>query len=138
MLDEIADFIPHAPIVHQHFLFAFRILCEGRRIVEADVYHPRLAVKRRAGFVSMSANGDHPIQLGVFEFVDVFRSLAGDVDAGLFHYLHRQLVHAVRRNTRRAGIDLVAFEMSGPTFSHLASAGVARAEKKNFGSAHDL
>jgi len=138
MFDEITDFIPHTPIVHQRFLFAFRILCKGRRIVEADVYHPRLAVKHRTRFVGVSANGDHPIQLDVFEFVDVFRSLAGDIDAGLFHYLHRQLVHAVRLNPSRAGIDLVALEMSGPTFSHLASAGVAGAEKKNFGSAHDL
>jgi hypothetical protein len=80
----------------------------------------------------MAANSYHVIEGDVPQFGNVFGSLAGNINARLGHDTDRIRVQAMRLDPGRVRLDRVALESPRPAFSHLAAAGIARAEKEDF------
>jgi hypothetical protein len=75
-------------------------------------------------FLSVVANSEDVIEGLVFEFLYVFRSVTGDVDAELFHDGDRFRPHMPRSCTRTLKLEAISRVMSQQSFSHLASGGI--------------
>ena len=54
------------------------------------------------------------------------------------HVALREAIEAVRFDAGRIGFEAVGFQVPGPAFGHLATAGIARAKKQNFQQRHWL
>ena len=100
-------------------------------IVKADLRRLVEAVTATGRFLGPVADGDDMIKDGVFELSDVFGTYPGDVDTDLCHHPNGPKIDGRRRNTGGERFDLVAYELSGPCFGHLASAGIGGADKQD-------
>ena len=89
----------------------------------------RLACEDRTGFVCLIADGDNIIEWHIRQFIDVLGMVPADVHARFGHDLDGPSVHAMRLDAGGVRFDLVDLQLLRPAFSHLASAGIARAEK---------
>ena len=84
--------------------------------------------------VGVAADRHHVVKLDGEQLVDVLGAVLGDVHAGLGHHLHGERVESMGFDPRRVGLDLVALEVPSPALSHLAAAGISRAEEEDFQS----
>lgn len=132
--DEAADVIAHAAVGGELLLLGGAVGGEfagdARGIVEAVMDDFAVGREPGAGFVGVIADGDDDIEFCVFEFVDVLGFLAGDVDTGFGHDFDGIGVEAVGFDAGAVGGDGVAFEVAGPSFGHLAAAGVSGTEEE--------
>jgi hypothetical protein len=119
---EIPDFIAYPPVDRQDIVFIRHFRAQARRIVKAPVHTPDLPWKEGAGFICMSAQRDHHLEILVRQFVQGFGRMSAHVHSGLFHDAHGMGVHAMALDARGAGLHFSFFQVSGPAFGHLAAA----------------
>jgi len=125
------NLIAHSPIMSQRFFFTFRRFSKPRRIIKTGMNPPGASAEDRTCFVGVVAYGDHIIKGNIAQLIDVLRSLAADVHSGLGHNPDGRRIHAMRLNTGRIRLDLLAFELPRESFGHLAAAGIAGAEEED-------
>ena len=82
------------------------------------------------------ADRDHQVEVEA-GLVQPLRALSGDVDPRLGHDGHRPRVEAAGLEAGGVGLEVVAAQVAGPAFGHLAAAGVPRAQEQQPGAAHD-
>jgi len=83
--------------------------------------------KYGAILVGVAADSNDEIEIYVLERVDVLGLVLGNIDAGFGHDLDGALIQAVGFDAGGVGFDVIALELAGPSFGHLAAAGVAGA-----------
>src|SRR5207253_4354479 len=130
-LDEMADLIPHPPIMSQGLLRACCILRQFWRIIESYMNDLGFSRKYRAILAGMIADGHHVIEFNVLEGIDVLRLVIGNIHAGFGHDFDGAWIQAMGFDAGGVGLDLVAFERAGEALGHLAAAGVAGAEEED-------
>jgi hypothetical protein len=125
------NLIPDATIRTQAFFFSPGIFGKFRRIIESHMYDSGLPGKEGTRLVGLITHSDDIIERNLHQFVDMLGAMLGYVNAGFLHGINRKGVQAMDFNACRIGLNGVTLESSGPSFCHLAAAGVARAKEQN-------
>ena len=120
--DEGFYLVADSAIAVEFVIFVFEFESHFGRVVESDVYDLGAAGEHRAGIVGVAAYGNDIVQVEIGELVDMLRFVAADVDACLSHDFDGVGVEPVSFDARGEDFDLVAFQMAGPPFGHLAAA----------------
>ncbi len=115
--------------MRHRLIIRLRIASKTRRIIKAHMHNARTR-KHRACFVCAIADCHHDIKRSR----DVFRPLASvsrDIHTRLSHCANRKSIHAMRIRASRVSGDIVSLQRLRPSFSHLATTGIAGAKKEN-------
>src|ERR1039458_8271692 len=131
-LHKRSDLVPHSPINRQLLLAIGHVLCQLRRVFEADMNLLRLPGKNRAMLVGMTADGDDIVEVDWPDVFERLRVMPGEVHARFRHDFDGVRVHAVLFDARRIRLDDIAFEMARPALGHLAATGITSAKEQHF------
>jgi len=128
-LEFVPDFVPHPAKTGENFL-----LGAGRfgGIVERPVMSLHLAGENGADGIRIATDGDHGVDRLVEKFLQVFRAMAGNVNARLGHDLDGPRMNITGR-IRSGALDVYQFAGRGAqkALGHVAAAGVAGAKDEN-------
>lgn len=102
-------------------------------VVEGEVVAADLAWEHGAGLVGVAADGDDGLDVLVEEFVEVFGSVVGDVDADFLEDFDGHGVDVASGLGASGGDGVVGEELAEDAFGDVGAAGVAGAEYKDHG-----
>ena len=94
--------------------------------------HLCLSRKYGAILIGIGADSNHVIRFNIFDVFNGLRLLLADVDSHFGHDLDGMRIQTFGDYAGRVGFDLIREKVSRPALGHLASAGIRRAQKKNF------
>jgi len=103
-----------------------------RRVIKSPVNHFCLTAEYRTQLFRSIAQGNYIIKIYAGQIIDALGILLRDINSRFSHYLDGPFIETCRAYSSRVGIDNIAFYVPCPALSHLASAGITRAEKQDF------
>jgi hypothetical protein len=124
-----ADFITHTP---KNGMAEFFIAGRLSRVIEWEMVAVGLAGKDWARFIGLAADGDDGLDSLVEKFVEMFRSMPGNVDPNLRQNLDGERMHEASRLRAGAG-DTKLFTQRCPqnSLGELRATTVSRAQNEN-------
>lgn len=105
--------------------------CSFGGVVKTPVDPLGRAGEDRTRLVGVIADGNYVVELGIEEFVEAFRPVAGNVDPDLGHRRDRLRTDKTGDGTGTFDLETVAGNIAKKPFGHLAACGISRAKDKD-------